>query len=298
MATITSRYGISSAVPFLDVELDTDNELFLDPHRVRLQNTPSPFAQQALNCVDSFLTTVCDAILGSDPVEKERVKKLLDRFSEPKETRLGLARTGFNGHGGSEDVGARIWETLTTDIKALLRIGVIKHLEELPLVVHGIDRDLTSDITTRMMFGPLSDFTASMITAFPEFTAKGELTRTVARQVWDPESRSWTDRDVLLPVVDDAPLLLVPKGWADRRLLMTAGRFYDKSVLDYIQLAQAFRVGGRVQYPTKKSLAKQPGIGRGRHTNRVVTLRAYDKGSDLLALFRSFVDERYEGTAA
>jgi len=298
MATITSRYGINRAVPFFDVELDTDNELFLDSHRVRLENTPSPFAKQALDCVDSLLSTICHAVLSSDPAEKKRARNLLDHFSEPKETRLGLARVGFDGHGGSEDVGARIWETLTTDAEALLRIGVLKYLAELPLVVNGIDRDITSDITTRTMFGPLSDFTASMIAKFPEFTAAGELTTTVNRQVWDPASRSWTDRSVLLPVVDGAPLLLVPTRWAGKQLLMTSTRFYDKAVLDYTQREQAVLAGGRVQYPTKKTLVKQPGLKRGRHTNRIVTLRAHDEGSDLFAVFRSFVAERYEKAAA
>lgn len=298
MATITSRFGINRAVPFLDVELDTDNELFLDSHRIRLENMPSPFAQQSLACVDSLLSTVCHAALGSDPAEKARARKLLDCFSEPKETRLGLARVGFDGHGGSEDVGGRIWETLTTDAEALLRIGVFKHLAELPLVVNGIDRDITSDITTRTIFGPLSDFTAAMIGAFPEFTAKGELTAMVDRQVWDPASRSWAMRSVLLPVVDGAPLLLVPTSWAGKHLLMTSDRFYDKAVLDYAQVEQSFLAGGRVQYPAKKSLRRQPGFRRGRHTNRVVTLRAYEEGSDLFAIFRSFVDERYEKTAA
>ena len=52
------------------------------------------------------------------------------------------------GHDRAHEVGTWIWDSLTTDVEALVRVGVLRHLEYLPLFVQGVDRDITSDITT------------------------------------------------------------------------------------------------------------------------------------------------------
>lgn len=44
MPTITTHYGITGPVPFVDVEVTADNRLYVDPHAIRLRRTPQPFA--------------------------------------------------------------------------------------------------------------------------------------------------------------------------------------------------------------------------------------------------------------
>ena len=88
---------------------------------------------------------------------------LLQHFEEPRETRLGYAAAGFSGHGGAAEVGTWIWEALTTELEALLRVGILTQIEDLPLFVEGLAEDITSDLTTRIIFEPLSKFTASMV---------------------------------------------------------------------------------------------------------------------------------------
>lgn len=39
------------------------------------------------------------------------------------------------------------------------------------MFVEGVDRDITSDLTTRLMFEPLGRFTESMLRAYPQFKA-------------------------------------------------------------------------------------------------------------------------------
>jgi hypothetical protein len=76
---------------------------------------------------------------------------------------------------------------------------------------------------------------------------------------------------------------------------MSAGRFYETSVLSYAQLEQAVMSSdGKLLKTPKDVLKTQPVLGRGRGTNLRVTRRANEHNDDLIAYFRTFVDSRYE----
>jgi len=291
MPLITEYYKIKGPVPFVDVETSTDNDLYLDPRAVRRATGPQPYVKDALHCADTFLGVIVTSVINGDPDGEE----VLQRFKEPWETRLGMAEKGFAGHGGAEDIGSRIWGTMTGDVEALVRIGVLHQLEDLALFVRGVDKDITSDVTTRIMYGPLADFTAEMVARFPEFTANGEHVETFRKQVWNPVTSDWELRDVTLPVVNGKELLLVPKNWVRKNLLMSAGRFYDTTVLSFAQLEQAaVASNGKVLKPRKEDLKKQQGLSRGRGTIIRVTKRAIESAEDLVREFKKFVDSKYE----
>lgn len=295
MARITAHYGIRRAVPFLDVDVQHDNRMFLDPRSIRLQKHPRPFVSQATHAIDTFFQEVTGCVASGTPAGAQRGLDLLQHFEEPWETRLGLAAAGFSGHGGAEEVGARVWHALTTDLEALVRIGYLQQLEDLPVFVDGIDRDITSDVTTRLAFEALANFTEQVMVSFPEFRSGGHTSDKFDRQIWDAASGTWQRKLVELPVADGKPLLLVPRDWARHTLLMSAGRYFETSVLSYAQLEQAV-VGsdGKLLKTRKDDLKKQPGLARGRSTNLKVTHRARQQDENLLASFKVFVDSRYE----
>lgn len=220
MALITTHYGISGPVPFLDVEVSADNRMFLDPHAIRLCHGVDPFAASANHCTATFFDEVTACVGATSASVCQRGLELLQRFEEPWETRLGMAAQGFYGHGGAEDVGAWIWAALNTDLEALVRIGLLRWIEDLPLFIEGIDRDITSDITTRIVFEPLADFTADMMVRYPQFKAGPHRVGVFSRQVWDSNRREWTQKDITLPIAAGKPLLLVPRYWARPTLLM------------------------------------------------------------------------------
>lgn len=295
MPTITTHYGITGPVPFVDVEVTADNRLYVDPHAIRLRRTPQPFANQALECVDTFTHQVTDSIIKGAGATGRRGERLLQRFVEPWETRLGMSAKGFHGHGGADVVGAWIWDVLNNDVEALVRVGILKQIEDLPLFVEGVDRDITSDITTRIIFGPLAQFTQLMIDTYPQFNSAGHKTQAYRKQIWNPIIGDWDEADMTLPVVDGKPLVLVPREWARPTLLMSATRYYETSVLSFAQLEQAVRASdGRLIKTPKDRLKKQSGLGRGRGTNMRITMRAFDNAEDLLATFKAFVAERLD----
>lgn len=295
MPTITEYYQLTGPVPFANVDVSTDNLLFLDPHAVRLSRTPEPFASDAVRCMDTFLAELVRCVAAADPAQARRGEQLLQRFNEPWETRFGMSELGYLGHGGAEDIGTAIWKSLTEDLFALVQVGVLKHLEELPLFVKGVDRDITSDLTTRLLFEPLGRFTEAMLHTYPQFTAGDHQTRQVTRRVWNPDTVSWDQATFELPVADGRPLLLVPHNWARRHLLMSATRFYEKAVLDFAQLECAVtgNDGNLIKTP-KDALGRQTGLGRGRETNLRLTLRALESDQNLIAYFKAFVSSKHD----
>lgn len=293
MPTITTHYGITGPVPFVDVEVMADNRLYVDPHAIRLRGAPQPFASEALECMDTFTQEIFKSIIEGTEASQGGGKKLLQRFVEPWETRLGMSAKGFHGHGGAEIVGNWIWDALNDDVEALVRVGVLKQIEDLPLFVEGVDRDITSDITTRIIFGQLARFTELMIETYPQFNSAGHTVQKYSKQIWNPAIGDWDRANMTLPVVDGKPLVLVPREWVRPTLLMSATRYYETSVLSFAQLEQAVRASdGRLMKTPKDRLRKQADLGRGRSTNMRVTMRAFDNGEDLVAIFKAFVAKR------
>ncbi|USI92840.1 hypothetical protein [Rhodococcus pyridinivorans] len=294
MAPVTTHYGIIGPVPFLDVDISVDNRMFIDPHAIRLCHGLGPFAAAANHCTTTFFDEVTACVGATGASVRQRGLELLQRFEEPWETRLGMAAQGFHGHGGAEDVGMWIWNALNTDLEALVRVGILRQIEDLPLFVEGIDRDITSDITTRIVFDPLADFTADVVARYPQFTAGRHRIDTFSRQVWDPHRRQWNQKSVTLPVAGGKPLLLVPRHWARPTLLMSAGRYYETSVLSFAQREQSvITSNGKILKTPKDVLKTQPGLERGRNTNLAVTQRAHRKDADLVAVFRDFVRAKW-----
>lgn len=96
------------------------------------------------------------------------------------------------------------------------------------------------------------------------------------------------------PIVAGKPLLLVPKQWAGKSLLLNSTRFYETEMLTYAQKEQTrVLADGKINRPTKDRLKEQADLARGRSTHLKVTLRAHAAGDDLMDLFRLFVKRRF-----
>lgn len=291
MAPVTTHYGIPDPVPFLDVDIAIDNRMFVDPHAIRLHGDSDPFAKQANERTQSYLEEVIQCVLTGN---EHRGLQLLQNFPEPWETRLGLARHGFSGRGGADDVGSWMWHALTTDINALVQVGLLRQIEDLPLFVEGIGRDITSDITTRLIFEPLAKFTSHMIDTYPQFQSATHRIGTFQCHAWDTSTRGWAMKSFQLPIAGDKPLLLVPSSWTRPTLLMSATRYYETAVLSYAQEERAVKSStGTLLKTPKEKLMTEPGLKRGRATNLNVTRQAHQNNADLIADFKQFVGMKW-----
>lgn len=294
MSAVTTHYGIADPVSFLNVDVERDSAMFVDPMAIRLSTGVEPFRRDALRCMTTYFDRVTECALNAHLPTAARIgKELLQQFNEPFEPRLGYTEDGCRGHGGAEGVGSWIWQALTHDANALVRIGLLTKIEEIPLFVEDIAHDITSDLTTRIIFEPLVNYTSSMVDVHPEFRSDGHHTASYRRQFWNPDTLGWEYKQFELPVAAGQPLLLVPDSWARNALLMNADRFFDTTVLSHEQIRRAILdSNGELVKSKKDDLRKQ--IERGRRTNIEATLDAYHvDGTDLVTMHRDFIDERY-----
>jgi hypothetical protein len=296
MRTISQHYKLKQPLEFLDVDIEDDNRLFLDPHAIRLEKGPSPYGRKARESMDSFFNAIVGSVQSSNKSAGLRGMGLLQHFNEPRETRLGMSRSGIDGHGAAEELGRRIWDALSTDARALVEVGILKLVEHIPLFVNEIDKDITSDITTRIVFDPLARFTQAMVKKYPEFTQGPHKTEICRRQVWHVGRADWVMKDLELPIPAGKPLLLVPKHWARPSLLMGSGRYYETLVLTFVQeeLGTIDPATGKLTgYPNKETLETRESYKRGRPTIVRTTEEAKSAGEDLVDRFRVFVDRKY-----
>lgn len=293
MTQITSDFGIIGPVDFLDVHVERDNLLFIDPSAIRfVARQGDQYAQEADRSLTDFFDYVLQMLSSSNPADRRVGEGALQQFSELKETRLGMSRRGFDGHGAAEELGTQIWTQLSTNPLCKHAIATLKYIEDVPLFVDGIDKDITSDLTARIILLTLEKFTADMMAKHPEF----QLTRpttTVTTHYWDQHQKVWANKTITLPEANGVPLLLVPKGIVNYKLSMTYGQYYGVPLLDYIKEENLMEVAGPkgpkiVARYTKKELKEMPQYAKSRVTNEVQTARIFQAdGVDVLGEYRS-----------
>lgn len=297
MTTVTDYFSITRPVPFENVDINVDTRRFIDPFRIRMGFGPAPFTAAANNCTSTFFDQVTHSVISTDPAERRKGIDLLQHFEEPRETHLGLAKNGVDGHGGAAGIGGKIWAALDGSAAFLVRVGVLHQIEDIPMFVDDVGNDITSDLTTRVIFEPLVDFTADCVANFPELAGGTGLTK-VHRQVWDPASLSWTIKPVVLPTANGKPLLLVPKEWVGNNLLLTPTRLYETALLSHVQSERAvITAKGKVLKTPKEKLKEDPQLGRGLETIFRIVEQALGKGTDVVANFKRWAADRYDGDA-
>ncbi|MUK01606.1 hypothetical protein GM708_06505 [Vibrio cholerae] len=244
---ITDIFSLPADIPFLDVDADNDNAVFLDGSAIR--NATDSYGVRAQAQLVTFFEEVIR--LRQSPVLADRTRGLsiLTRMSEPGETRLGYSAKGTNGKGFGDGLGKLLWDELGGQ---LCQYRALTRIEHLPLFLPGIDRDLMSDMMTRVIMDILVEFTHDMMQRYPALqatTTRDEL------MVWDAQAMDWTDRKYVLPFVGGKQLILVPQGWVTGRPLMHYAPFYNRFTTQALQAEQTtYDQDGRAVRPYKSKI--------------------------------------------
>jgi hypothetical protein len=286
MPRVSTYFGLGrtqATLEFVDVEVDSDVPLFIDPGAIRLLNTS--LASECSSLVQSFFQRVLDAMQSGN---HKQAMELLSTLNEKNETRLGFSSGGAHGHG----MGSGLAEALHSRLlhSRAVTTGLLQDLEETALFVPGIDRDIISDIVTNIIFGSLVTFTSDMCTKYGIPTTSG-----VAFYRWDRRN-GWTQATGQLPVIKGKALVLVPRAFVRRRRnIFDAHGYYSLYVLPYLQQqhldanTELVRVlkSGEVRPPTKRALKdRHPGV---KQTNVEFT----EENPDLLNDYRRDAAEAF-----
>lgn len=288
---LTERFNLPKNSPFVDIDIRNDTAQFVDPARIRILHAETSYGARALKLTDSFLAEGLAAVVAQDAVWG---KQLWGDFKEPSSNHLGVSLSGFRGHGSGMKLGDDIYQKLSTDLYAFVKVGVLHHLEELALFVPGVNRDRISDITTRLVYPALADFTWDVMHS-PGYEALLALAEDHEERVWSADMRSWGNETFLLPHIDMNAIVLVPRGWTATYLEYRSGRYRDLAVLSEVQEQELWLDRwGKPHRPSKKSLKQREPLRQGHSTNVTYTLGALSRGTNLLARYQGVISEKLQ----
>lgn len=209
---------------FVDIDVDTDMPLFIDSNLIRKYD--SEFNAKFVNTMDSFFTYLINT-LSSGLYEK--AKYLCSHLSEINETHLGLSKGISQGKGVGPISAIKIFEGLKES--QAIKDGVLKNIEDLRILVHGFDKDMLSDMLTNILKKHLLEYTITQCQLH-----NIPLTQDVpSGYFWNEKTFQWENEYMSRLVVDNKPILLIPKKIVNYCVEGSSGKYRQHFVLNYLQ---------------------------------------------------------------
>lgn len=241
------------SLDFVDVRLDTDVPLFVDPTALNLLDTE--WGVRCRSIIHDYFGLVLECITNG---EHDKAKALLGQLGEPNETHLGLSKKRSRGHGMGKILADKMWEALSES--SAVRTGIITDLEDTALLIDGIASDVISDIVTNLIREPLLEYTAEMAN---QYGIPLQTRRT--RRIWDIQAKKWVVKDMpqAITIVDNREerLLLVPKAIVRKSISYDAGVYYNQYLVEKLQeeemdrgFVRIIKSTGEHKPPTKTSI--------------------------------------------
>lgn len=241
---------------FVDIPLDTDIKLFVDPSS--LSRIDDEWYIESHNLVIDFFEKLIATIRNGSKIQ---ALELLNHLGEPDGTNLGLSQGKPLGKGIGDKQAKALYKKLHKS-KAV-ETGYLKDLSDCELLVEGISFDKISDITTNIIRKKLIEYTNEQCNLLDI-----ETTKVSAGMFWDWEAGKWRDEYVNLPIYQkdgiSQKIILVPKLIVRYVMLLNTNDYYNNFILKYLQsehlslntaLVETLREGKK--RVTKKKLKEQ-----------------------------------------
>ena len=216
-----------SQLEFVDVRLDTDIPLFIDPSALKIMNTD--WSRNCQRLISSYFRLVLENIRNG---KKKKAKSLLVELSEPNETHFGHSMNQSQGRGMGQIRAIKIWEALSKS--QAVKTGLVKDLEDTVLMIDGIGPDLISDIVTNIIREPLIQYTKVMCEKYGI-----PMTEFRTKKLWNPDKEIWERKNlhqVVASVIGNPkPLLLVPRELVRESITYNAEEFNSQYLYEKIQ---------------------------------------------------------------
>jgi hypothetical protein len=244
---------------FVDIRLDTDVRVFVDPSALRASQ--SLFGHECSSLIQDYFDLLLKRIKDG---RHDDAKRMVSSLNERNEFHLGYSRHRSRGHAFGVETAELVWKALT-ESKAS-RSGLLKDLEDTALLIEGIGEDMISDAVCNIIRGPLIRYTQDMC----EYYGVPLTPDVDSGPVWNPLNERWEQSLVSLPVAGDhGHVVLVPKTFVRHRLTYDGGEYYRYHLMPAMQadeitrrtaLVHLLKDGRKRVY--KKDLYKKYGAGK------------------------------------
>ena len=255
---VSEYFGLGKTQPYLDfvdIRLDTDIEVFVDP--TALKSLKSSWGHECTSLVQHYFDAVLQKIhAGAD----QGAQNLVSALRERNEFHLGFSSGKSQGHGFGSKSAESVWGALSQSQAA--KSGLLKDLEDTCLLIEGIGRDMVSDAVCNIIRGPLIRYTQDICRYYGIPLTPG----VASGPVWNPTAKVWESAFVDLPTTKDGKIILVPKLIVRHRLSYEYNEYYTHYLLPEMQSAELAANTGLVELlqdgrkrVTKKALKERYG---------------------------------------
>lgn len=243
---------------FVDIRLDTDIAVFLDPSAIKAST--STFGHECASLIQTYFEAVLQRIRAGKDAEAQR---LVSCLNERNEFHLGYSRKKSRGHAFGTKSAEDVWGALSKSQASVT--GLLKDLEDTCLLIKGIGRDMISDAVCNILRGALIRYTQHMCQYYDV-----PLTPAVdSGPIWNPVKEVWESTLLPLPMTSEGKVILVPKVLVRHRLSYQYDEYYTHYLLPAMQEDEiAARTGivdllsdGR-PHVTKKALREKYGSSK------------------------------------
>lgn len=213
---------------FADVKVGRDNRLFVDPSRIHLAALAgNAWAKEADLLITSFFDSLYAAAAKKDIAA---VRSLIRACGEINETQLGMSRSTPRGNGASIPL-------IFSAIKQMMDEGLfekklVKSIADVPIFADRVGADRLSDWTTNIIWPVLHDFTDAQ---YEKYGLQKDKSAMVKRFRWDSNYFTWQECSVQYLTCDETRILLCPKKFLHKHLLLSTEDFLKSRVLVYRQ---------------------------------------------------------------
>lgn len=236
---VSEYFALGKTQPYLDfvdIRLDTDIEVFVDP--TALKYLKSSWGQECTSLVQHYFEAVLQKIQAGDD---QGAQNLVSSLRERNEFHLGFSSGKSQGHGFGTKSAESVWGALSQSQAAIS--GLLKDLEDTCLLIEGIGRDMVSDAVCNIIRGPLIKYTQDMCRYYGIPLTPG----VASGPIWNPAVQVWEATFVELPVTNEGKIILVPKVMVRHRLSYEYNEYYTHYLLPEMQSAELAANTGLVE---------------------------------------------------
>lgn len=195
-------------LPFIDVVLDDDNLLFIDPRQI--ENSAVKSDAQIKDCLYSFFGNLVASIAAGN---KKRTFELLNGIEEPKETRLGYGQHNSNGRSAGPQIKQDLIDAIANN--PVIKAKKVSNLSDISFFIPNVGIDRISDITTKVIKSFLIDYTIAQCRKLGI-----PMKNVTQKSILNPKTLVWETKTVELPVFNDGgidkSIIFVPKHFVSR----------------------------------------------------------------------------------
>jgi hypothetical protein len=210
-----------SELDFVDVLVDTDIPLFLDPFSLKIGE--DGWSKECNNLVVGFFQELIDAMRSGN---EARAHELLTNLHEPNETRLGLSKGSPAGRGVGRKQAMSLYSAF--EKSKAVKTGLLSDLSDCELFIEGISHDKISDVTINIARRKLVQFTQQQCRKWGV-----KMERRPTGPYWHDGAKEWRSGYDDVPVYNGQPIILVPKEAVRYRMVIDDRDYYDKHVIEY-----------------------------------------------------------------